>query len=197
MPKNPTAGKAKILKKAVEKVIISDSLKTTIPAGLALPGPPLGPLLGQRGINIAAFCKDFNNRTSIYKEGVPLPCKIKVNPDRSYDLSIYKPPPMYFLLQSAGIQRGAMRPGAEEVGKITIKHIYEIAKIEKEDPRYKLIPLPKLCEILISSAHSIGIEVVRDIDLQDYGQYLEEKALLVEEQLKELQEKREAKLLRK
>lgn len=65
----------------------------------------------QRGINIAAFCKDFNARTAHYIEGVPLPCRIHVKSDRSYELIIFNPPSTYFLKQAAGIQRGAMSPG--------------------------------------------------------------------------------------
>lgn len=65
----------------------------------------------QRGLNIAAFCKDFNTRTSHYIEGVPLPCRIHVKSDRSYELVIHSPPSTYFLKQAAGIQRGAMSPG--------------------------------------------------------------------------------------
>lgn len=68
-------------------------------------------LFPQRGINIATFCKDFNARTSHYIEGVPLPCRIHVKADRSYELVIHNPPSTFFLKQAAGIQRGAMSPG--------------------------------------------------------------------------------------
>lgn len=68
-------------------------------------------LFPQRGLNIAAFCKDFNARTAHYIEGVPLPCRISVKSDRSYELTIHNPPSTFFLKQAAGIQRGAMSPG--------------------------------------------------------------------------------------
>lgn len=68
----------------------------------------------QRGLNIAAFVKDFNEKTKDMKPGIPLPTRVYVNPDRSYRMVIHKPPIMYYLMQAAGIQRGAMEPGKEE-----------------------------------------------------------------------------------
>lgn len=190
-------GKMKALKKAVEKVNHSNLIRTNIPAGMAVAGPPLGPMLGQRGLNIAAFCKDFNARTANYKNGVPLPCRIQVRSDRSYELTIHNPPATFFLKQAAGIQRGAMSPGQEVAGKVSLKHIYEIAKIKQQDPPLQLTPLKQICELTIGVAHSIGLEVVREIDPQEYGDFLKNRTSVVEEQLKELQEKKEAKMLRK
>lgn len=190
-------GKMKAMKKAVEKVVHGNIIRTNIPAGMAVAGPPLGPMLGQRGLNIAAFCKDFNARTEHYKEGVPLPCRIHVRGDRTYELIIHSPPATYFLKQAAGLQRGAMYPGKEIGGKVTLKHIYEISKIKAQDPPLQLTPLKQICEMTIGVAHSCGIEVVRDLDSKEYGEFLEERKLAVEEQLQELQEKKEAKLLRK
>ncbi|ROT62002.1 39S ribosomal protein L11, mitochondrial [Penaeus vannamei] len=190
-------GKMKALKKAVEKVNHSNLIRTNIPAGMAVAGPPLGPMLGQRGLNIAAFCKDFNARTANYKNGVPLPCRIQVRSDRSYELTIHNPPATFLLKQAAGIQRGAMSPGREVAGKVSLKHIYEIAKIKQQDPPLQLTPLKQICELTIGVAHSIGLEVVREIDPEEYGEFLKNRTSVVEEQLKELQEKKEAKMLRK
>lgn len=75
------------------------------------------------------------------KEGVPLPCRISVNSDRSYDLQIHTPPATFFIKQAAGIQRGAMSPGKEISGKITIKHLYEIAQIKMQDPPNALLTI--------------------------------------------------------
>ena len=84
---------------------------------MANPAPPLGSQLGQVGINIASFVKDFNLRTSIYKEGVPLPTFVTVNPDRTYNMTISHPPWAYFIKQAAGIQRGAMQ-GTKQIAGV-------------------------------------------------------------------------------
>ncbi|SPP81353.1 39S ribosomal protein L11, mitochondrial [Drosophila guanche] len=190
------AGKLKSLKKTVERVTHTSKLKTNIPAGMAAAGPPLGPMLGQRAINIAAFCKDFNTKTAEMIEGVPLPCRISVNSDRSYDLAIHHPPATFFLKQAAGIQRGTMTPGKEVAGMITLKHLYEIAAIKIQDPPNALLSMQQMCEMLISIARTCGIKVVRDLDPATYGEFLEERKIIVEQQRRELQEKREAKMLR-
>ncbi|EDW23922.1 GL23859 [Drosophila persimilis] len=190
------AGKLKSLKKTVERVTHTSKLKTNIPAGMAAAGPPLGPMLGQRAINIAAFCKDFNTKTAEMIEGVPLPCRISVNSDRSYDLAIHHPPATFFLKQAAGIQRGTMTPGKEVAGMITLKHLYEIAAIKIQDPPNALLSMQQMCEMLISIARTCGIKVVRDLDPAAYGEFLEERKTIVEQQRRELQEKREAKMLR-
>ena len=122
------AARLKGVKKAAGEKIQHGKLRTDIPAGMAAGSPPLGPMLGQvrrphfaelrgnrrffqRGINIAAFCKDFNERTENMREGIPLPCRVRVNPDRSYELVIHKPPVTFFLKQAAGIEKGAMFTG--------------------------------------------------------------------------------------
>jgi len=184
------------VKKTVEKINHSSKLRTNIQAQMAVAGPPLGPQLGQRGINIAAFCKDFNERTKDIKEGIPLPCRVWVNSDRSYELVIHQPPATFMLKQAAGIQRGAMIPKKEVAGKITLKHLYEIAAIKIQDPPNALLTVQQMCEMLVGVARTCGIEIVKDLDAEEYGAFLEERKAVVEEQKKELQEKREAKMLR-
>lgn len=190
------ASRLKALKKGVDKVMHTSKLRTNIPAGMAAAGPPLGPMLGQRGINIAAFCKDFNTKTAHIKEGIPLPCRVTVNSDRSYELVIHKPPATYYIKQAAGILRGAMEPGREVSGKLTLKHIYEIAKIKSEDPSLQLLSLQDICKMIIGIAHSCGIEVVEELDSKEYGEFLIERQGVVEIQKQQLQEKKEARLLR-
>jgi len=189
-------GQLKGLKKVVQKIIHGNIIKTDIPAGMASTGPPLGPMLGQRGLNMAAFCKEFNERTKDMREGIPLPCRIHVNPDRSFELIIHKPPVAFLLKQAAGIQRGSMEQNGEIAGKVTLKHVYEIALIKQQDPFLRFIHLESLCNQIIGTARSCGIEVVRDLDPKEYGEFLAERKLIVEAQKQELQEKREAKMLR-
>ena len=86
--------------------------------------------------------------------------------------------------------------GHEIAGKITLKHVYEIAKIKQLDPPNKFLPLQVICQQVISSAHTCGIEVVHKLDAHEYAQFLEERKMIVDEQLKELLEKKEAKMLR-
>ncbi|KAI4498523.1 hypothetical protein M0802_006458 [Mischocyttarus mexicanus] len=188
-------GKMKMARKVLEKVDHSSKLRTDIPAGLAKPNPPLGPMLGQRNINIPNFCKEFNEKTQHIKEGIPLPCRVKVNADRSYNLVIHHPPATYFLKQAAGITLGKIDKG-DIAGKITYKHLYEIAKIKSEDPPLALMDLKQICIMFVGVARTCGIEIVREIDPKEYEEFLKEREIKVEEHKKALQLAKESKLLR-
>ncbi|KAG5321015.1 RM11 protein, partial [Pseudoatta argentina] len=185
----------KTSKKLVEKIDHSSKLRVDIPAGLASAAPPLGSQLGQRNINIEKFCKDFNNRTGDIKKGIPLPCRVKVKSDRSYDLVIHKPPTTYYLKQAAGIQKGKIKKG-EVAGKITLKHLYEIAKIKLEDPPNALLNLEQMCQMIVGIARTCGIEIVREIDPEEYRQFLKDREAEVLRYREQLQLAKESKVLR-
>ena len=183
-------------KKLVAKVDHRGRVFTHVLAQMASPAPPLGSQLGQIGVNIAAFVKDFNLKTSIYREGVPIPCHITVNPDRSYNLTMTHPPFPYFIKQAAGIQRGAMKHAEQVSGMISRRHVYEIAKIKSEDEMWQEFDLKDICEKIIDEAYLIGIRVVDDLDAKEYGEFLKERAKIIEKEKAEIQAAREAKLLR-
>lgn len=188
---------SKSLKKVVEKVIHTTPLNVWIAAGKANPGPPLGPQLGQRGINVAQFCKEFNERTKDIKPGIPIPCWITVNPDRSYGLQLSAPPINYLLKQATGAERGAMEPKDGEIaGKLTLKHIYEIAKVKSKDEWYDCVPLKTICQEIIDEARYMGFEVVRQLDVKDYANFLKYRAGVIEEQVKLIEERRQQRIQR-
>nr|ACO15046.1 39S ribosomal protein L11, mitochondrial precursor [Caligus clemensi] len=183
----------KASKKAVT-TIARTRVITHIPAQKASPGPPLGSQLGELGVNIGAFVKDFNLKTSIYKPGVPIPCFITLNPDRTHNILMSHPPFEHFLMQAAGIRRGKMKK--ETVGMLTRKHIYEIAKVKSEDPRLQMIDMEEVVRRACVIAKNIGIKIVDRLDPEEYAEFLKESAQVVEDQLAELKAIKEAKLLR-
>ncbi|XP_033102766.1 39S ribosomal protein L11, mitochondrial-like [Anneissia japonica] len=136
---------ARTAKDTGKKVVHSNVIKTYIKAGRAAPGPPLGPVLGQRGIPIGQFCKDFNEKTSGIRDGIPLPTVIRINSDRSYTLEINKPPVSYFIKSAAGVLKGAHKPGETKthlnlfiLNKVLVKIWYNLFKILTHlDNRYR------------------------------------------------------------
>ena len=189
------AAAARNVKKIVAKVDHKNRVFTHIPAQLASAAPPLGTQLGNIGVNIAGFVKDFNLKTSIYREGVPIPCVITVNADRTYNLRMRHPPWSYFVMQAAGIQRGAM-DRTQTAGMITRKHVYEIAKIKSQDENWQEFDFKDIMEQVMDCAYDCGIKVVDKLDPIEYGKFLEERNKIVEQELADIKAAKEAKLLR-
>lgn len=136
----------------------SSIVKLIVGAGQASPQPPVGPALGSKGVKAIDFCKDFNARTAHYIPGTPVPAVITVKPDRTFSYVLKSPPTAWLLMQAAGVEKGA-GDAKNPVGKVSLKHIYEIAKIKKMDDNHKDRELESIAKCLLGSAKSCGIEV--------------------------------------
>ena len=134
------------------------NLKLQVPAGAANPSPPIGPALGQRGINIMEFCKAFNARTQEMEKGMPLPVVISYYQDKSFTFEIKTPPASYFLKRAAKIQKGSLKPGRETAGKVTMAQCREIAEQKMKDLNAN--DLDAATKIIAGSARAMGLEVV-------------------------------------
>ena len=136
---------------------IIGSIKLQIPAGKATPAPPVGPALGQAGVNIMDFCKNFNARTA-KDEGLIIPVVITVYADRSYTFITKTPPVAILIKREAGIAKGSGEPNKNKVGKITMKQVEGIAKMKLPD--LNTDSLESAIQTVKGTARSMGIEVV-------------------------------------
>lgn len=132
-------------------------VKLQVPAGAANPSPPIGPALGQRGLNIMEFCKGFNARTQDQEKGTPLPVVITVFQDKSFTFEIKTPPVTYFIKKAAGIEQGSKTPGREVKGSITMAQVREIAKAKMKD--MNAIDIEGAARMVAGSARSMGFQV--------------------------------------
>ena len=137
---------------------IDGYIKLQIPAGKANPSPPVGPALGQRGVNIMEFCKAFNAATQKMEPGMPIPVVITVYSDRSFSFIHKTPPASYFLKKAAGLQKGSGETGKGVVGKVTHAQLKEIAEAKMAD--LNAVNLEGAVEMIKGSARSMGLEVV-------------------------------------
>ncbi|KAF5369907.1 hypothetical protein D9758_001230 [Tetrapyrgos nigripes] len=135
-------------------------VRLLVAAGKAAPTPPVGPALGARGVKSMDFCKEFNARTAHIEPGVPTPTLITVRPDRSFTFITKTPPTSYFLKKTAGIEKGTGRPGHDILGTISLKHVYEIAKIKSADDHMSHLSLENIARMVVGSARSLGLQVV-------------------------------------
>ncbi|HIG0328968.1 TPA: 50S ribosomal protein L11 [Legionella pneumophila] len=132
-------------------------IKLQIPAGKANPSPPVGPALGQRGVNIMEFCKAFNAATQQMEQGLPIPVVITVYSDRSFTFITKTPPASVLLKKAAGIQSGSGTPNTKKVAKLNVSQLEEIAKVKKPD--LTAADLEAAVRCIAGTARSMGIEV--------------------------------------
>jgi large subunit ribosomal protein L11 len=137
---------------------ITGYIKLQVPAGKANPSPPIGPALGQRGLNIMEFCKAFNARTQEMEVGMPIPVVITVFGDRTFSFITKTPPNSYFLMKEAGIKKGTQTPGKGTVGKISMEQVRKIAAVKLQDMNAN--DIDAAVAMLVGSARSMGLEVV-------------------------------------
>ena len=133
-------------------------IKLQVKAGSATPSPPIGPALGQRGVNIMGFCKEFNARTENVEKGTPLPTVITVYQDKSFTFVTKTPPATFFIKQATGLKSGAKLTGRETVGQITRTQLREIAEKKMKDLNAN--DLEHAAKIIEGSARSMGLKIV-------------------------------------
>jgi large subunit ribosomal protein L11 len=133
-------------------------IKLQVPAGSATPSPPIGPALGQRGVNIMGFCKEFNARTEKEAKGTPLPTVITVYQDKSFTFVTKTPPASFFIKQALNIKSGSKAPGRDSAGTITRSQLREIAEKKMKD--LNAIDVESASRIIEGSARSMGLQIV-------------------------------------
>jgi large subunit ribosomal protein L11 len=136
---------------------IETYIKLQVPAGKANPSPPVGPALGQHGVNIMEFCKAFNAATQNMEVGIPIPVVISVYNDRSFTFVTKTPPATVLLKKAAGVDKGSGTPNSNKIGKVTRAQLEEIAKLKAPD--LNAADLDAAVRIIAGSARSMGLEV--------------------------------------
>ena len=137
---------------------IEGYIKLEIPAGKANPSPPIGPALGQRGLNIMEFCKAFNAQTQNLEQGMPIPVVITAYTDRSFSFVMKTPPASFFLKKAAKVEKGSATPSKGTIGTVTRAQLREIAEQKMED--LNAFDIEAAAKMIEGSARSMGLEVV-------------------------------------
>ena len=137
---------------------IDGYIKLQVPAGKANPSPPIGPALGQRGLNIMEFCKQFNAKTQQLEPGMPIPVVITVFADRSFTFVTKTPPVSFFLKRAAKLEKGSQTPGMGSVGQVTMAQVREIAQQKMADLNAN--DIDGAVQMIRGSARSMGLQVV-------------------------------------
>jgi large subunit ribosomal protein L11 len=137
---------------------VTGYLKLQVPAGAANPSPPIGPALGQRGLNIMEFCKQFNAASQEMEKGAPVPVVLTIYQDRSFTFEMKTPPVAHFLKKAAGVQKGGQTPGRGLVGSVTREQVRAIAEQKLKDLNAR--DVDAAMRMVEGSARSMGLEVV-------------------------------------
>lgn len=137
---------------------IDGYISLQVPAGQANPSPPIGPALGQRGVNIMEFCKAFNAKTKDVEQGTPIPTKITVYTDRSFSFEMKTPPASFYLKKAAKLKSGSKEPGRSVAGQVTMKQVREIAELKMKD--LNTDDVDQAANTIAGSARSMGLTVV-------------------------------------
>ena len=133
-------------------------IKLQIPAGAANPAPPVGPALGQHGVNIMDFCKQFNEKTRKLEQGVPIPVVLTVYEDRTFTFITKMPPMAALIKKAAGLAKGSGVPNKDKVGKLTLKQVEEVAKLKLVDLNTK--DVKRAMEMVKGTARSMGVDII-------------------------------------
>nr|WP_319388709.1 50S ribosomal protein L11 [uncultured Cohaesibacter sp.] len=133
-------------------------LKLQVPAGAANPSPPIGPALGQRGLNIMEFCKAFNAKTQEMEKGQPIPVVLTIYQDKSFTFEMKTPPASFLIKKAAGLKSGSKAPGRDVAGKLTSAQVREIAEVKMKDLNANDVEAAMLQ--IEGTARSMGVEVV-------------------------------------
>lgn len=137
---------------------VKTMIKLQIPAGAANPAPPVGPALGQHGVNIMDFCKQFNEKTRKLEQGVPIPVVLTVYEDRTFTFITKMPPMAALIKKAAGLAKGSGVPNKDKVGKLTLKQVEEVAKIKLVDLNTK--DVKKAMQMVKGTARSMGVDII-------------------------------------
>ncbi|XP_075245957.1 uncharacterized protein LOC142339651 [Convolutriloba macropyga] len=164
---------------AAKQKELSSVIKTVLPAGMAAPAPPLGPMLGQRGIPITSFCADFNMKTAHFRQGIPLDVAINIKKDRSFTLDINVPSEEWLILSACGTTEPIRAPSKRQegvehpkTGVLSLKHIYHIAATRQMHEKFKYHTLQELSQLVAYKCTELNVEIVDSLDKETADLYL-------------------------
>lgn len=143
-----------------QKKEVSGVIKLQVPVGKANPSPPIGPALGQKGVNIMEFCKQFNALKFDFAPGTPIPTRILVYKDKSFNIETKLPPISFLIMQELNMKKGSSAPGKDSAGKITLDQIKSVA--EKKLPDFNATDILACMEMVKGSAISMGLDIVEN-----------------------------------